>query len=90
VPHSHIWYYLVLNLPTVVYPSKEFLEKAKLPDNGPCKVIVVGDEIIIRRQVSGELNLFKILSFGKERVPCFLKFRFPFEFLHLCDSKFRI
>nr|MDO8080372.1 hypothetical protein [Candidatus Freyarchaeota archaeon] len=44
-----------------IYLPKELLEKAKLPDNGSCEAIVVGDEIIIRRPVSKELNIFKIL-----------------------------
>jgi bifunctional DNA-binding transcriptional regulator/antitoxin component of YhaV-PrlF toxin-antitoxin module len=36
-----------------IYLPKKLLEKAKLPENGSCEASVVGDEIIIRRPVSG-------------------------------------
>jgi len=45
-----------------IYLPKELLQEAKLPERGSCEAAVVGDEIRIRRRVSEELNLVKILK----------------------------
>jgi len=45
-----------------IYLPKELLEKSSLPERGSCEATVVGDEIRIRRPVSEELNLVKILK----------------------------
>lgn len=45
-----------------IYLPKEILEEANLPGRGSCEATVVGDEIRIRRPVSEDLNLVKILK----------------------------
>ncbi|MBS7653237.1 MAG: hypothetical protein QW638_05040 [Candidatus Bathyarchaeia archaeon] len=45
-----------------IYLPKEILEEANLPERGLCEVIVVGDEIRIRRPVLESLNLFEMLK----------------------------
>jgi len=45
-----------------IYLPKEILLEASLPERGSCEVAVVGDEIRLRRPVSEELNLAKILE----------------------------
>lgn len=45
-----------------IHLPKELLEKAKLPENGSCESMVLGDEII-RRPESGVLRLWKVNSF---------------------------
>jgi len=45
-----------------IYLPKGLLEEASLPERGSCEATVVGDEIRIRRPVSEELNLVKILK----------------------------
>lgn len=48
-----------------IYLPKELIREAKLPENGLCEATVVGDEIRIRRPLSEELNLVKILKSPK-------------------------
>ena len=45
-----------------IYLPKEILKEARLPERGSCEATVVGDEIRIRRPLSEELNLVKILK----------------------------
>jgi len=45
-----------------IYLPKEILKEVNLPERGSCEATVVGDEIRIRRPVSEELNLVKILK----------------------------
>lgn len=50
-----------------VYLPKELIDRAKLPENGFCEATVIGDEIRIRRPVSEELNLTKMLKSPKRQ-----------------------
>ncbi|MGQ9721685.1 MAG: hypothetical protein ACUVXA_10235 [Candidatus Jordarchaeum sp.] len=50
-----------------IYLPKELIEKAKLPENGSCEATVFGDEIRIRRPISKELNVTKMLKSPKRQ-----------------------
>ena len=44
-----------------VYLPKEILEKADLPETGDCEAILVGDEVVLRRE-NEKLHMIEILK----------------------------
>jgi hypothetical protein len=45
-----------------LYLPKELVNKAGLPENGECEAILIGDEVLIRRENNEKLNLIEILN----------------------------
>jgi hypothetical protein len=46
-----------------LYLPKEIVDKARLPENGDCEAILVGDEVLIRRKLEKEeLTMDKMLK----------------------------
>jgi len=49
-----------------IYLPKKLIEETKIPENGYCEAIVVGDEIRIRRISLEELKIFELLENPKQ------------------------